>query len=134
MDSGTPALAAPRYAIQPRKPSEAPTLLRPTISAPHSPMSICGPYRKNPIINTMSDCATGMPAGTAWKARSIAATPTRYAITTWMRFPTAPPSDVAMYQSLIRPATSEPKRPPSSRPETRSAAAPASTTPFSLMR
>lgn len=39
--SGMPALAAPRYATQPRKPWLAPTDSGRTSSAPHSPIIIC---------------------------------------------------------------------------------------------
>eukprot|EP00239_Pterosperma_sp_CCMP1384_P010996 CAMPEP_0197863824 /NCGR_PEP_ID=MMETSP1438-20131217/41563_1 /TAXON_ID=1461541 /ORGANISM="Pterosperma sp., Strain CCMP1384" /LENGTH=91 /DNA_ID=CAMNT_0043481861 /DNA_START=134 /DNA_END=406 /DNA_ORIENTATION=+ len=91
MDKGAPAFAAPRYATQPRNPSLAPTDFLPTISAPQRPMSICGPYKKNPIIKTENACKYGAPAGTALNAINAPMTPTKYTITTCTLFPTAPP-------------------------------------------
>lgn len=72
----------PRYATHPKKPSDAPTDSGPTSSAPQSPMSICGPYKKKPIMKTVAHCSHGRFAGHDQKANSIAATPTVYPITT----------------------------------------------------
>ena len=69
-------VGSPRYAIQPKNPSDAPTDSGPTSSAPHSPINICGPYRKNPIMKTVAHCNHGRVAGTDQKASSMAATPT----------------------------------------------------------
>ncbi len=66
-----PAFAAPRYAIQPRKPSLAPTLSGPTSSAPHSPISIwgCGERstgRKEHVKSRFTSHAGGSGKTVAW--------------------------------------------------------------------
>mmetsp|Transcript_15076 Transcript_15076/g.38257 ORF Transcript_15076/g.38257 Transcript_15076/m.38257 type:complete len:213 (+) Transcript_15076:59-697(+) len=124
--SGRPAIAAPKYATSPIKPSEAPTFALPTNSAPQSPMSICGPYMPMPMRKTDHHCVDEAPTGVRAKSASAAASAARYAITTLMRIPTRPLLARPTNTSDSLSARRLPARPPSSSPVTRSAVAPAS--------
>ena len=69
---------------------------------------------------------------TKQQAAAAAAAGAAAAARAWMRLPTLPPRPwlLLMSMSLSLPASSDPNRPPSSRPETRREAAPASATPL----
>mmetsp|Transcript_12535 Transcript_12535/g.37651 ORF Transcript_12535/g.37651 Transcript_12535/m.37651 type:complete len:276 (+) Transcript_12535:267-1094(+) len=135
-EMGTPAHAAPRYDTHPRKPCALDTPDLDTTSAPHRPMIIWGPYSAAPTEAMDSHCTHPM-LGHFQNPNSAAHSASVKPTTTLTRRPTVPTllslACLRMRASDRAPAEREPRRPPSSSPDTRTAASAAGTA-FSRIR